>query len=250
MEKQAIDVLTTLGLTLGEAKTYLALVIVGSEEATPLAELAEVPQPRVYSYLDSLVAKNLVTKNEIDGKPNRYDAEDFDVALSILQNDLQQNISAAKQYIEEKRASRETVQPASVSIIQGEQSISNRLKSLANNIENNVLLLNHHYFEDKIDRIFGDLNIQVIKPLTRLKTNPAIQMLFESQLLEKVKHFRIMVMVIDIDFGAITADSVNILAYGEDGSGVEPIMVQITHPVIIAFQTQFLMGFVEDFIEE
>ena len=75
----AINGLVSLGLSLGESKVYTALYTNGTLEATPLAEIAEVPQSKVYSYLSSLEKRGIVSKIAIDGKPNLFNTISYNI---------------------------------------------------------------------------------------------------------------------------------------------------------------------------
>ena len=97
-KEDTIKALTGLGLSLGEAKTYTSLVGEGSSQATNLAITAEVPQPKIYGYLESLVKKDFVPRQVKKGKPDTYTAVPYDSVIDTLENDISNKIRETKKY--------------------------------------------------------------------------------------------------------------------------------------------------------
>ncbi len=60
-------VLEKIGLTKGEIKTYIALLKSGSSSTGPIAKLSQVSRSKLYSILDKLEKKGLVSHVEING---------------------------------------------------------------------------------------------------------------------------------------------------------------------------------------
>ena len=67
-----IKTLVDLGLSTGEAKTYVALTLEGSSEATPLAQRAGIAQPKIYEYLKSLKDRNFINVYETKTRAKSY----------------------------------------------------------------------------------------------------------------------------------------------------------------------------------
>ena len=65
--EKAIKALTSLELSLGEAKIYTWLVGEGPTHASTIASEAGVLQPKVYGYLKDLVKRTFVTRQEKEG---------------------------------------------------------------------------------------------------------------------------------------------------------------------------------------
>uniref|UniRef100_A0A7C4B9B6 TrmB family transcriptional regulator n=1 Tax=Thermofilum pendens TaxID=2269 RepID=A0A7C4B9B6_THEPE len=74
------ELLRKLGLTSYEAKAYVALVSSGSLTATELASKGEIPQPRVYDVVRSLMEKGLIAVSE--GRPKKFTALPPEIALA------------------------------------------------------------------------------------------------------------------------------------------------------------------------
>jgi len=62
-----ISILEEIGLTKGEIKTYLALLILGSNSTGPIAKESGVSRSKLYSVLDRLEKKGFASHVEKDG---------------------------------------------------------------------------------------------------------------------------------------------------------------------------------------
>ncbi|OGY82343.1 MAG: hypothetical protein A3F54_02220 [Candidatus Kerfeldbacteria bacterium RIFCSPHIGHO2_12_FULL_48_17] len=74
MNQALIQQLQTFDLSEGEARVYLALFELGSSVVTPIAEQAHIHRTTCYNFLESLVAKKLVSRTNYRGKQS-YTAE-------------------------------------------------------------------------------------------------------------------------------------------------------------------------------
>ena len=79
---KAMELLKKLGLNSYESSAYLALVKVRSATASKLADLANIPRPRVYDILEKLEKKGLV--KIIPQRPIRYEAIPIRKAIEHL----------------------------------------------------------------------------------------------------------------------------------------------------------------------
>jgi len=70
-----INILKKIGLTIGEIKTYLALLKLGSSSTGPISKEAQVSRSKLYTILDKLEKKGLVSHNEKNGVINFQAAE-------------------------------------------------------------------------------------------------------------------------------------------------------------------------------
>ncbi|MGI0132207.1 MAG: TrmB family transcriptional regulator [Thermoplasmata archaeon] len=68
--RKAVEILGKVGLTLYEARAYIALVARGAGDAATLAQKAGIPRTSAYKVLESLVQKGYATPN--GGKPILY----------------------------------------------------------------------------------------------------------------------------------------------------------------------------------
>ncbi|HEV8360307.1 MAG TPA: helix-turn-helix domain-containing protein [Candidatus Thermoplasmatota archaeon] len=86
------------GLTEYEARTYLALLDLGTATARDIANLSRVPRTKIYSVLDELHQKQLA--QVIPERPKRYEVVPFDV---YLQGFEKQYLGKLRQIEEDKR---------------------------------------------------------------------------------------------------------------------------------------------------
>lgn len=78
-EKDLIELVKALGLTIYESKAYVSLLLHGPLTSTELASKGEIPQPRVYDVIKNLVEKGLVVV--LHGRPRKFRALNPEVAL-------------------------------------------------------------------------------------------------------------------------------------------------------------------------
>lgn len=60
--------LKTIGLSEKEAKTYLAILELGSETITPIADRSGIKRTSIYNFIDNLVEMGLITQSIIRGR--------------------------------------------------------------------------------------------------------------------------------------------------------------------------------------
>jgi sugar-specific transcriptional regulator TrmB len=84
-------VLIELGLTLSEARIFLALVQIGSSHSGPLSKVTGIHRQHIYNALDSLVNKGLIEKQL--GTVPTYKAISVEEALSVLVKRKQKQVS-------------------------------------------------------------------------------------------------------------------------------------------------------------
>ena len=82
--------LRSLGLTLYEAKAYIAILKKGVMTSTEVAKEAGIPQPRVYDVLKSLEEKGLILVSK--GRPRLYRAENPRASLKRLIDRIKERI--------------------------------------------------------------------------------------------------------------------------------------------------------------
>lgn len=88
-KNQTIEVLQGLGLSENEAKVYLACLGLGSTTALKIAKSAEIKRPTVYSVIESLKSKGLISI-EVHGFKQRFVAETPEKLEEVLELKKQQ----------------------------------------------------------------------------------------------------------------------------------------------------------------
>lgn len=88
-KNQTIEVLRGLGLSENEAKVYLACLGLGSTTALKIAKSAEIKRPTVYSVIESLKSKGLISI-EVHGFKQRFVVEKPEKLEEVLELKKQQ----------------------------------------------------------------------------------------------------------------------------------------------------------------
>jgi len=86
------EVIENVGLSEKEAKTYLALLELGTSTIKPIATRAGIKRTAIYYFIDRLVSMGLITQNEIRGRM-RYNAVNPE-RLFEIQQERTQKLSA------------------------------------------------------------------------------------------------------------------------------------------------------------
>lgn len=81
-DDESVSILTDLGLTVLQAKIYLALVTRESSTAKNISDISRVSRPDVYRVISELEILGLIER--IIGKPTRYQAAPLEICTHIL----------------------------------------------------------------------------------------------------------------------------------------------------------------------
>ena len=93
-QKQYIMELTTLGLTLNESKTYIALLTKNSLTVGEIAQISRVPRTKLYVVIENLIIKGFCTEKAGDVK--RYRAVDPNIVMNKLLKNYQEQLEQKK----------------------------------------------------------------------------------------------------------------------------------------------------------
>jgi len=249
---EAIKTLTIFGLSLGEAKAYTALVGEGATHATYLAVRAEVPQPKIYGYLEGLVGKNFATRQVKKGKPDTFTAVPYDLVIEILKNEISTKIKETKRYfkaIKEKEKERQVEDL--FSYYEGNKTVSAGLKTVIDNVQINIIIvLMNEIHEKQLSSLFS----------VHLKENPSIKILqltvsdriFKLPTIKKLVNTEGFISLLakgptmfftDVDFEKKTSSSINLVLPPIDE--FSSVLINVKHPVALHFQIQLFEGLFE-----
>ncbi|MHA2274662.1 MAG: TrmB family transcriptional regulator [Candidatus Kariarchaeaceae archaeon] len=252
--KLAIDGLVQLGLPMGEAKAYVALLELGGSEATPLAKAANVPQPKIYGYLSNLEIKGIVIKAELSGKPKIYTPIRYDIVIKQLKDETDKKFNETEKVLDFIQKNQSNVEIGEyVSFVQGIKAVETGFKESILKIKQNAIILCSPYYNPLIDSLLVNKpEIKVKRPLTEISKNlenypKFIQQLSNSPMLKTLKQNRPMVMFRDVDEKTQNCDAVVILGHPHDPAELtqEPLIVEITHKAITKFQVNIVLTIVE-----
>jgi sugar-specific transcriptional regulator TrmB len=139
--------LTKLGLTMYEAKAYLALIRRGSSTAAEVARIAGVPRQRIYDVLASLVERGLASTRP--GKVVKYVASAPDIAIERLVSDHRQALNAlergANDMIRQLAPAFQEGQGVTdpldyIEVLRDRRAINDRFRELQEDIQHEILV--------------------------------------------------------------------------------------------------------------
>ncbi|MFQ5821289.1 MAG: TrmB family transcriptional regulator [Candidatus Heimdallarchaeota archaeon] len=136
MDEEILSALQDLGLTISEARIYVALVTRGVSSATDIARDARVPHPRIYDIMASLAAKGFV---EIQtGKRRKYKAIEPDVAFKRLLNRFREKGELITRHLNKIYNMRGEI--PSIWMLKGRNNIIEKISEISYKAENELLL--------------------------------------------------------------------------------------------------------------
>ena len=91
MQKKYIDTLFEVGLSVNEAKVYLALLEKGISQVGEIVTLSEVPQQRMYYVLEKLLNKGLCSL--IPGKVKKYKPTEPSIGIGNFINKTKKQVN-------------------------------------------------------------------------------------------------------------------------------------------------------------
>ena len=251
VKHRAIDSLVKLGLPIGEAKTYVALLLLGESEATPLAGVASVPQPKIYKYLEALEKKGYVTKFEIIGKPNRYKALAYQVVLEDLQSNYHSILQdAVKQFEILDQYSVKQSKQGFIHFV-GENAIRNGLREIVRNTKHNIYVFPNPSDIDLLKTTFTEnpelkvYSFHGSLPELFMKMNPAMKAFIEGDLKNLLVEKRPTVLLLNVDEDKRIAESSILLLQAIEP--YEKLLVHIRHPLAAIYHTSIFFALLDNF---
>lgn len=151
IKKEVVETLASIGFTEYEARAYIALIGICNATAREVSEISGVPHGRIYSVLKSLAEKGYVFVEE--GTPAHYYAEKpFDV-INPLKTELDRKLSDVGEYL--SGIHYESLPPSRMWTIRSEIGVQNRLKSLIQNAEKEIIIMSED--PKSVIRVLEDL---------------------------------------------------------------------------------------------
>ncbi len=244
-KKDAIATLIKLGLSAGEAKTYVSLVTMDTLFASEIARAAEVPQPKVYGFLKSLEEKNFITRQEKSGRPDTFTATAFDIVVEKLTTDMEEMIANTKDYLEEANKAKATEQVRDLfAYYEGENAVISGLDVIISRMQRNAIFLfmnkkDKKHIENLLERKMKenkDIKIYTISIPKKLQLLPLFRNLAKSEKFKNYSENQLTAFFTDIDLENLTGKSLNIVFPAIEE--YSRILINIKHPTALIFQLQ------------
>ncbi len=136
---ETTSVLESLGLTEYEARCFVALTRVGQGTARDVAEVADVPRPRVYDSVESLQERGLADVQ--DAKPRRFRAPEPHDAVQTIRREYGRRLDRLDGLLPRLRSPDDREERAGVWVVEGDDAVSDRLAGLAADATEELLVV-------------------------------------------------------------------------------------------------------------
>ncbi|WP_248896903.1 TrmB family transcriptional regulator [Haloplanus halobius] len=136
--EEAVGTLRTFELTEYEAKSFVALMRLREGTAKEVSEVADVPRARIYDSMDALQDRGLVSVQE--SKPRRFRAVSPDEAVDLLERECRSRLDRLGAVLPRLGSPDRSTGAGEVWSMEGEAAVSERLATLVDDAEHEVLL--------------------------------------------------------------------------------------------------------------
>ncbi|MCK4671724.1 MAG: hypothetical protein KAT47_04210, partial [Candidatus Aegiribacteria sp.] len=133
MQNNHIDILIEMGLSLNEAKVYLALLKKKISQVGEIATLSGVPQKMIYYVLQKLMSKGMCSL--VPGRVKKYKPTEPGIGIGSFIKRAQKQIHSSKKMLDQlgkqyEIGQNETSSVECVEIIQNTKNVAQRVLSL------------------------------------------------------------------------------------------------------------------------
>ncbi|WP_436927211.1 TrmB family transcriptional regulator [Halosimplex amylolyticum] len=136
---ETTSLLETFGLTTYEAKCFVALTRIRHGTARELAEVADVPRPRVYDSVESLQERGLADVQ--DSKPRQFRAPEPRDAVETVRREYGERLDRLEGLLPRLRSPEPRDERAGVWVVEGNDAVSDRLAGLADDATDELLVV-------------------------------------------------------------------------------------------------------------
>lgn len=135
----AIDQLEELGLSAYAARTFVALVSLGTGTATDVSEIAAVPRTRVYDAVDELQALGLVDVRE--SSPKEFWPVSADTTTRTFERRLDRRLSALDAALDALEPVERQEEQRGVWTVDGEAAVTDRVTGFIEGAEEEIVYM-------------------------------------------------------------------------------------------------------------
>jgi sugar-specific transcriptional regulator TrmB len=136
---ETTELLETFGLTEYEAKCFVALVRIDHGTAREVAEVADVPRPRVYDSVESLGERGLADVQE--SQPRRFRAVAPRDAIDRIRREYGDRLDRLERLLPRLQSPDPREDRAGVWVVEGDDAVSDRLAGLAGDATDELLVV-------------------------------------------------------------------------------------------------------------
>jgi sugar-specific transcriptional regulator TrmB len=135
--EESVELLQSFELTEYEAKSFVALSRIGTGTAKEVAEVADIPQARVYDCMETLSGRGLVDIQQ--SKPRRFRAAAPEEAVGALERRCTSHLDRLRELFPRLETPAREDESADVWVMEGSAEVSDRLRELITDAESEVL---------------------------------------------------------------------------------------------------------------
>ncbi len=209
-------------LNIYETKVWLALLSKGSASAGEIASLSGVPRSRTYDVLETLEKKGFALAKL--GKPVKYLGVKPHIVLEKMKNNVRKeaedrvvslsNIRTSEEFNKLENLYNEGINPVKredlSASLKGRSNISNHLRDLIENAENEVIVCTNADEIKKKERLFQETFDLLRKNKVKIK----IALSGKTEIIKEIsKRFDIKIKEVDIDAKFFIIDRKEVLFY-------------------------------------
>ncbi|MCU4719540.1 TrmB family transcriptional regulator [Halapricum hydrolyticum] len=136
--EESVDLLQRFELTEYEAKSFVALSRIATGTAKEVAEVADIPQARVYDCMETLRDRGLVDIQQ--STPRRFRASGPDEAVATLDRQYTSHLDRLRELFPRLESPAREDESVDVWVMEGSTEVSERLRELVLAAEDEVLL--------------------------------------------------------------------------------------------------------------
>ncbi len=251
-KEDTITALSSLGLARGEAKTYTSLVGMGPTHASTIARIADVPQPKVYGFLERLVERTFVTRQEKEGIPDTFMAVPYEIVIESLESQFQSKLKVANRYFEKVKEEQRTREVEDLfSYFEGKRAVYAGLKNIIDNVQTNVVfLLLSSEDEETMQNLLTErkksipkIDILHLQSSEKLQKIPPLRKLMKNKDFQNLLARKLSVFYVDVDFEKNSCSSMNMVFPPIDPFG--QVLINVKHPIALNAQLQLISSIID-----
>jgi sugar-specific transcriptional regulator TrmB len=151
---EAVDLLTSLGLSTYAARTYVALVSLEGGTAQDVSDVAEVPRTRVYDAAEELGEWGLVDVQQ--SKPQRFWAVSTETSSRTFEQEYQHRIQRLRDALSDLNATDTSSEQRGVWTVTGRDAVTERVVEFVESAEREVVFMT-------VEDLLGDSVVESLR---------------------------------------------------------------------------------------
>lgn len=249
-----IQSLIDLGMSTGEARTYVALIVEGASEATPLAKKAGVPQPKIYEYLKNLEQRNFLMEFETKGRAKSYEAISYKKVLEMLEKNIYRKIKDSKKFFDNLSEPDASTDEGIIHVKVGISPILIEIESVISKARKNVLIIENQFYSEFFAKMADkyQIDFHFITPSSTPNWLSSIKMKVVGKMKDKVmsdiSKYQPAYLVIDVDYKEKNAKLA--LIASPESETEDAFVVIFKHAMLVNYQVRFILSVLEALQEQ